>query len=196
MRVLVGCEESGVVRNEFIARGHVAYSNDLVPARNGGPHLQMDVFNAIVQHGPWDLIILHPPCTALCVSGNRTYGWGKPKHNERLASIYWTVNLWNLATSRAPKVILENPVGVIWKHIGQPQYIQPWMFGHMETKKTGLLLHNLEPLRATNNVFLQMTQLPKAQRNRIHYMSPGPNRARDRSETYTGIAQALGAQYG
>lgn len=196
MRVLVGCEESGVVRDQFIARGHDAWSNDMIPARNGGPHLKMDVVQAITNHGPWDLIILHPPCTALCVSGNRTYGVGKPKHALRLASLKWTHDLWHLAVKHAPKVIMENPVGVIWQVLGKPQYIQPWMFGHMETKKTGLLMHGLDPLLPTNDVYDAMMKLPAKQRNRVHYMSPGPNRARDRSETYLGIAQALGAQYG
>lgn len=136
MRILVGCEESGMVRDAFAAKGHDAWSNDLVPCRRGGKHLQMDVLKAIVDYGPWDIIILHPECTALALSGNRWYGEGMPRHKERLAAIKWTKHLWNVAKLCAVKgCALENPLAVIWQHIGQPQWIQPWQFGHGETKK-------------------------------------------------------------
>lgn len=199
MRVLVGCEESGVVRRAFAAQGHNAWSCDLQPARDGSPnHYQFDVFDAIQNHGPWDLIILHPPCTALCVSGNRTYGKGQPKYADRTAAIQWTHSLWNIAKRHAPKVALENPVGVVWPFLNafkKPQYIQPHMFGHMEQKKTGLLLHNLPELVPTNDVKAAMLKLPKKQIQRIHYVSPGPLRARIRSETYQGIADAMAQQW-
>lgn len=197
LRTLVGCEESGAVRRQFAALGHDAWSCDLIPARDSSPnHLMMDVFDAIINHGPWDIIILHPPCTALCVSGNRTYGTGKPKHNDRINAIAWTQKLWATAIKHARKgCALENPVGVIWQHIGQPQYIHPWQFGHPEQKKTGILTHNLPPLTETNNVYQTMVQLPSKLRHRMHYMSPGPNRSKYRSETYSGIAEAMAWQW-
>lgn len=202
MLVLVGCEESGVVRDAFIARGHDAYSNDLVPARRGGPHLQMDVMDAL-DLKPWDLIILHPECTCMCVAGNRTYGTGKPKHSERIAAVQWTLKLWFKAKSIARKgVALENPASVIFPHIRKYQgdhtiqYIQPYQFGHLEQKKTGLALDRLPPLQETDNVYAQMMALPKHQRERVFYMSPSATRSRDRSETYSGIAAAMASQWG
>jgi len=198
MRVLVGCEESGVVRDAFAARGHDAWSNDLIPARNGGKHLQKDVMMAIVEDGPWDIIILHPECTKIAVSGNSTYGRGMPKHAERQIAIDWTIALFDLACSNASiGVCLENPVGVLPKGIMPgPLYIHPWQFGHLEQKKTGLWLYSLPPLKPTNNVYESMMKLPKNKRERLHYMPPGPNRKRDRSETFKGIAEAMAAQWG
>ena len=188
LRALIGCEESGVVRNEFLAIGHDAWSNDLIPARNGGPHIQKCVKKAIVEDGPWDIIILHPECTALSLSGNRWYGIGMPRHQERLDAIEWTKDLWELSKQHARiGCALENPTGVIWQHIGKPQYIQPYQFGHGETKKTGILTHNLPPLKPTNIV--------DGRETRIWKMAPGPNRKRDRSETFRGIAQAMAQQY-
>jgi len=194
VRVLVGCEESGVVRRAFAAKGHDAWSCDLQPARDNHPnHWQKDIFDVIYFHGPWDLMILHPPCTYMCSSGNRHYA----NSAERNQAEWWTKDLWNVAIRNCPKVVLENPVGTVWKAIGvKPQYIQPYWFGHMETKKTGLAIHGLPRLEVTNIVYDQMMRLPKAQRSRIHYTSPGPLRSRIRSETYQGIADALADQYG
>lgn len=189
MRVLVGCEESGKVRSAFAKRGHDAWSNDLLPARDGGPHLQMDVIEAIVKHGPWDIIILHPDCTTLSLSGNRWYGRRTKGHPLRIKAIAWTVGLWAMARKHARVgCALENPTSVIWQHIGKPQYIQPYDFGHGETKKTGILVHNLPPLKATRKV--------KGRVQRVWRMAPGVNRKRDRSETYFGIAAAMAAQWG
>jgi hypothetical protein len=188
-KVLIGCEESGKVRQSFCKQGHDAWSCDLIPARDGGPHLQMDVMEAINMR-QWDIIILHPPCTALYLSGNRWYGRNMPRHQERMNAINWTVNLWELA-KRVAKIgcALENPTGVIWQYLGaKVQYIQPYEFGHGETKKTGLALHNLPPLIATNKV---AGRVP-----RIWKMPPGENRKRDRSETYQGIADAMARQFG
>ena len=198
MRVLIGCEESGVVRDAFEKRGHDAWSNDLIPARNGGKHLQKCVKRAIVEDGPWDVIILHPDCTKVTVSGNSTYGTGMPKNNERFEAIEWTNDLFALAIKHAKKgVALENPVGVLGKMSGiKAIYIHPWQFGHPEQKKTGLWLHRLPPLEPTKNVYEEMMKLPKCKRERNHYMSPGPNRKRDRSETYKGIADAFAEQWG
>ncbi|GMR18806.1 MAG: hypothetical protein BMS9Abin33_1249 [Gammaproteobacteria bacterium] len=195
MRVLVGCEISGTVRDTFLAKGHDAYSCDLKPNEHK-KHLQLDVFFAIKsarQFGdgsPWDLIILHPSCTALAVSGNRWYGKGMPRHDERIAAIRWTNSLWNTAKRYAPRVCLENPVSVLGgSPMGKPtQYIQPWQFGHGETKKTGLWLSGLPQLKPTDIV--------TGRDQRIWKMGPSPERAALRSITYQGIADAMAAQWG
>lgn len=198
MRVLVACEESGVVRDAFLRRGHDAWSNDLKPARNGGPHLQKDCVAAMADDGPWDVIIFHPECTALTLAGNGTYGRGKPRHHLRLAAIEWTSAAWAVAKASARVgACMENPVSIVWGHIPErPQWVQPNMFGHPEQKKTGLALDRLPRLKATRDVLLEMQLLPRKDRERVFYMSPGPNRSRDRSATYPGIAHAMAAQWG
>lgn len=189
MRVLVGCEESGVVRDAFFRQGHDAWSNDLVPSRRAGKHLQMDVIDAIQDHGPWDIIILHPDCTAMSLSGNRWYGKGMPYHKRRIEQVAWTRDLWALAKEECLLgCALENPTSVVWTEIGEPQYIQPWQFGHGETKKTGILTYRLPALVPTKIV--------KGREPRVWRMAPGPNRKRDRSETYLGIATAMAMQWG
>jgi hypothetical protein len=190
MRVLVGCEESGKVRDAFIKRGHDAWSCDLVKSRSPGPHLQMDIIRAIRDLGPWDIIILFPDCTAMTLSGNRTYAKGKKKYRERLKAIRWTGRLWFVArTSARIGCALENPTSVLWKANGwKPQYIQPYEFGHGETKKTGILVDRLPALEATNHV--------AGRKQRVWKMGPSPTRKRDRSETYDGIASAMGEQWG
>lgn len=198
MKILIGCEESGVLRRAFRARNHQAWSNDLLAARDGDPHhLQMDVFDAI-SAGPWNIIILHPPCTALAVSGNPTYGQARKRAHERPPAIEWTVRLWNHARAHAERVALENPVSVLWPHLNNVpvQYVQPWWFGHPETKTTGFALHRLPPLFPTDNAWEPMMRLPRSQRNRIHFMPPGPHRARARSETFPGLAAAIADQWG
>lgn len=197
MRVLVGCEESGKVRDAFAKLGHDAWSNDLIPARNGGKHLQMDVMKAI-RMKDWDIIILHPDCTALTVAGNSTYGTGKLKNYMRKDAIKWTHTLFRSAKEYARLgIALENPVGVIGSIDGiSPAYVHPWEFGHPEQKKTGLWIDRLPLLIPTKNVREYMMTLPKCRRERNHYMSPGPNRKRDRSETYQGIADAMADQWG
>lgn len=198
MRVLVGCEESGKVRDAFAARGHDAWSCDLIPSRNGGNHLQKCVKKAIAEDGIWDIIILHPDCTKLAVSGNSTYGTGMGRNHERFEAIEWTVDLFNLAIKNAlVGVCMENPVGVLPKdRLPKPQYIHPHKFGHMEQKKTGLWLHNLPMLKGTSDVTEAMMLLPRNERERNHYMAPRKNRKRDRSETYQGIADAMAEQWG
>lgn len=185
MRVLVACECSGRVREAFRKLGHAAFSNDIQRPDDGSVwHLQADCIIAIKQG--WDLIIMHPPCTALAVSGNRWYGKGMPKHEDRLKAIEWTMSLWELAKEHADMVAMENPVGVI--PMPATQYIQPWQFGHGETKKTGLWLHNLSPLNPTKIV--------DGRDNRVHRMPPSSDRAKLRSETYQGIADAMADQWG
>lgn len=196
MRILIGCEYSGVVRDAFTKQGHEAISCDLLPSDVRGPHYQGDVHRMLGRE--WDLIIMHPPCTALAVSGNRWYGRGQAKHDERIASVKWTERLWNRCLSVSEKVCFENPVGVLpgMSSMPKPNYIQPYQFGHMEQKKTGLFLHGLEPLRETMNVYDQMMVLPKNVRERVFHLPPSPDRWKIRSTTYQGIADAMAKQWG
>jgi len=192
MRVLVACEYSGKVREAFRALGHDAWSCDLLPSDNlTDYHYTGDCWPVIAEG--WDLIIMHPPCTALAVSGNRWYGKGMPKHQDRLDSIDWTMALYEHAKKHAPRVAFENPVGVL--PIKPTQYIQPYQFGHPESKKTGLWLHNLPPLVPTNDVEHVWRTLPKKEAQRIHMLPPSEDRWKIRSETYTGIAEAMASQW-
>jgi len=198
MKVLIGCEESGVGRRAFRARGHEAWSNDLENSRdNSFWHYKCDVMQAIDMQD-WDLIILHPECTALTVAGNGTYA----DTQEREDAINWTEMLWLKAIKKAKVgVCLENPVSVFFSHMRhkykiKANYVQPWQHGHPEQKKTGLLLDRLPPLKETNNVYAHMMTLPKHERERIFYMSPGANRSRDRSKSYSGILAAMADQWG
>lgn len=190
MKVLIACEESQTVCKAFRALGHEAYSNDLIECSGGRPewHLQMDAFNAI-DLMQWDLIIMHPPCTALAVSGNETYAAGKIKHNERIDAVIWTMDLFSKAVHKCKRVAMENPVGCLTSHLTiKPQYIQPWMFGHGETKKTGLWLYGLPKLKPTNIV--------EGREGKVWKMPPSPDRAKLRSKTYEGIAKAMAEQWG
>lgn len=198
MRVLVAFESSGTVRQAFRDRGHNAWSCDLLPADDGSAyHLQMDAAEAITMPGKesWDLIIMHPPCTALCVSGNAHYGMNKPKHQERVEAIAYTVSLFEKAKQCAAKVCMENPVGVL--PMKPKQYIQPHQYGHPESKKTGLWLHNLSPLQPTNVLDLPEcgywdNQTPSRQNK----LGPSEDRWKIRSKTYQGIADAMAEQWG
>jgi len=195
MRVLVACEYSGVVRNAFLALGHDAVSCDLLPSDSPGPHYEGDVFD-IIGNG-WDLMIAHPPCTYLSNSGVRWLSTQEGRwENMREGALFFR----GLLNTDIPRIAVENPimhkyaVNIIGKR--QTQIVQPWMFGHPETKATGLWLRNLPPLRPTYNVYEHMMTLPKAERNRVHYASPGPERWKLRSTTYKGIAAAMAAQWG
>lgn len=197
MRVLVAYECSGRVRQAFRKSGHEAWSCDLQPADDGSRyHLAVDAEFAIKDgFGFYDLIIMHPPCTALAVSGNAHYGAGKPKHNQRLEAIDYTLGMFQLAKECADMVALENPVGVL--PIKPSQYIQPFEHGHPESKKTGLWLHNLPLLKPSNVLTLPDrgywdNQTPSGQ-NRL---GPSHDRAKIRSETYQGIANAMVSQWG
>lgn len=189
MRVLVACEFSGVVRDAFLELGHDAVSCDLLPTESRGPHIIGDCKEVIIEGAskyPWDLIIMHPPCTALAVSGNRWYSEGCPKHDERLEAIKWTLDLWELAKQHSNRVCMENPVGVL--PIKPTQYIQPWQFGHGEKKRTGLWLHNLPELEPTNIV--------EGRANRVWLMPETTDRGKLRSIFYKGIADAMADQWG
>lgn len=185
MRVLVGCEESGVVRDAFVAAGHEAVSCDLNPSRRPGYHYQGDIFDVIDY--PWDIAVLHPPCTNTAVSGARHFT------RKRSSGVLYSGVSFIFALlrrcSHIPKVAIEQPVCILSSLYRQPdQIIQPWMFGHGETKATCIWLKGLKPLVPTNIV--------EGREARIHLMAPGPNRARDRSETYQGIADAMALQWG
>ena len=186
--ILIGCEESQTICKAFRGAGYEAYSCDLEPTR-GNPdwHYQQDIMEVIPTRR-WDLIILHPDCTAMAVSGNRWYGKGMPMNDKRLAQVEWTKALWKLAKKYSDRVALENPVSVVFKHLENVSYIQPWQFGHGETKKTGFALHGLEPLKPTNVV--------DGREQRIWKMPPGETRKRDRSKTFQGIADAIVNQWG
>lgn len=188
MAILIGCEESQVLCQTFRAAGFDAYSCDILPTR-GNPawHYQADIMDILALRA-WELVILHPDCTAMAVSGNRWYGVGMPMHEKRIDAIRWTLSLWDAAKKYAERVALENPVSVIFTHLPNVHYIQPYEHGHGETKRTGFALHNLPPL-VTSNLVLGREQ-------RIWKMPPSPTRKRDRSQTYEGVAKAIVDQWG
>jgi hypothetical protein len=181
MRVLVACEYSGIVRDAFIAAGHDAMSCDLLPTEKEGPHYQGNVLD-ILGNG-WDLMVAHPPCTHLAVSGAR---WFKDKVVEQAEALKFVKVLLDAPVD---KIALENPVSIISSKIRKSdQVIQPWQFGHGETKATCLWLKNLPKLLPTNVV--------DGRESRIHKMPPSPNRWKLRSLTYKGIAEAMAQQWG
>jgi hypothetical protein len=181
MRVLVACEYSGRVRDAFLGAGHDALSCDLLPTEVPGPHYQGDVCD-ILGDG-WDLMIAHPPCTHLAVSGAR---WFKEKQAEQADALAF---VRTLLEAPIPRIGLENPVSIISSRIRKPdQVIQPWQFGHGETKATCLWLKNLPLLKATDVV--------EGREARVHKMAPSPTRWKERSRTYEGIAKAMAKQWG
>lgn len=199
MNILIEFEYSGIVRDAFIKRGHNAISGDLLPTETGGGHYQEDVFKTLnrFKKGDLDLIGLHIPCTAVGLCGNRHYGVGCPKHNERIKAIAWTKKVLKKALSICDKVYYENPKNVMGSHIGKrTQVIQPYQFGHPEQKETWLWLYGLPPLIETKNVYNKMMKLTKQQRERIFRMPPSATRGLERSRTYTGIANAMAKQWG
>lgn len=185
MKVLVACEFSGTVRDAFVRAGHDAISCDLLPTDAPGPHHQGDVLDLIRGDAAsqWDLMIAHPPCTHLAVSGAR---WFKDKQAEQAEALEF-VRL--LLSAPIPRIALENPVSIISSRIRKPdQTIQPWQFGHGEVKRTCLWLKNLPKLEPTNIV--------DGREARVHKMPPGPDRWKMRSITYAGIADAMASQWG
>ena len=181
MRVLVACEFSGVVRDAFAARGHDSWSCDLLPTERPGQHIQDDVL-LYLDEG-WDLMIAHPPCTHLAVSGAR---WFAAKRFEQAQALEFVSCLLAAPVER---VALENPVSIISSHIRKPdQIIQPWQFGHGEVKATCLWLKGLPTL--------QPTTIVDGRHARVHREPPGPDRWKNRSRTYQGIADAMADQWG
>ena len=181
MRVLVACEFSGAVRNAFREKGVEAWSCDLLDAEDSSEHhIKGDIRGVL--HGGWDMMIAHPPCTHLAVSGAR---WFKEKIEEQKEALEF-VRL--LLSAPINKIALENPVSVISSRIRKPdQIIQPWMFGHGETKATCLWLKNLPKLTPTDVV--------EGRDNRVHRMPPSADRWKERSRTYSGIANAMANQW-
>lgn len=221
MKVLIACEESQEVCRAFRALGHEAYSCDIQEPSGGHPewHIRGDALGILNPHDiddvapqdrcrgiefctmdkeyhfveKWDLLIAHPPCTDLAVSGAKWFP-EKQKDGRQQRSI---VLFMQFALSGCERIAVENPVCIMSTAWRKPdQIIHPWQFGHPEEKTTCLWLKNLEPLVPTDNVKEQMMQLARAQRERNHWMSPGPERAKLRSKTYRGIARAMAEQWG
>lgn len=181
MKVLVACEFSGVVRDAFCQAGHDAWSCDLLPTETTGNHIQGSALD-VLDDG-WDLMIAHPPCTHLCVSGAR---WFPDKIEEQQQALDFVVELMNAPIH---SIAIENPISIISTVVREPdQIIQPWWFGHGEVKSTCLWLKNLPRLRPT--------EIVKGREARIHKMPPSEERSKERSRTYTGIAAAMAAQWG
>ena len=196
LKVLIACEESQEICKAFRALGHEAYSCDLLPCSGGKPewHLQMDCFEAIKLKN-WDLMIAHPVCTYLTISANKWYKdqpkrksgalVGAERRQAREEAVDFFMKLYN---SNVPHISVENPVGIMSTRFRKPdQTIQPWMFGHGETKATCLWLKNLPKLTPTNIV--------EGREQRMHKLPKTPDRAKLRSKTYSGIAKALAEQY-
>ncbi len=181
MKVLVACEFSGVVRDAFAALGHDAWSCDLLPSERPGQHL---LGNAGLHcRAGWDLMIAHPPCTHLAVSGAR---WFKDKRREQADALEFVEAL---LSAPVEKICLENPISIISSAIRKPdQIIQPWQFGHGEVKATCLWLKNLPKLVPT--------QVVEGRYARVHREPPGPDRWKNRSRTFQGIAAAMASQWG
>lgn len=191
MKVLVACEESGAVRDAFLKLGHDAMSCDLLDTSSPGPHYKGDVFD-IINDG-WDLMIAHPPCTHLAVSGAR---WFKYKEKEQKESPAF---VRALLEADIPRVALENPVSVISSRIRKPdQIVQPWMFGDEATKTTCLWLKNLPKLVPTNIVGKGERHVTKGGRSlpKWYNLPPSEERARLRSKTFQGMANAMAQQWG
>jgi len=182
-KVLVACEFSGVVRDAFLSRGHDAISCDFLPTEAPGPHYRGDVRDLL--HYPFDLMIAHPPCTHLSVSGARHFEAKRLDGRQHAAVSFFM----ELARSPIPRIAIENPVCIMSSLWRKPdQTVQPWQFGHGETKATCLWLKNLPPLAPTNIV--------EGREQRVFRMAPGPDRKKDRSRTYEGIAEAMADQWG
>jgi hypothetical protein len=181
MNVLIACEYSGVVRDSFCRLGHRAISCDFLDTEKPGEHYKGDVRDVL--HAGWDLMICHPPCTHLAVSGAR---WFKNKKQDQIEALEFVELLLN---APVPKICLENPVSIISSRVRKPdQIIQPWQHGHGETKATCLWLKNLTLLKPSNIV--------DGREARIHKMSPSPNRWKERSRTFQGVADAMAQQWG
>ena len=189
MKILIACEYSGTVREAVRANGHDAISCDLLPSDDGKPHhYQGNVFDII--YDGWDMMIAHPPCTHLAVSGA---AWFKYKKQEQAEALGFVRALMDVPIK---KICIENPISVISTKIRKPdQIIQPWMFGHKESKATCLWLKNLPLLTPTDNVKEAMMLLPIKERQRLHWLPPSPDRWKIRSKTFQGIANAMAEQW-
>jgi hypothetical protein len=183
LKVLVACEYSGTVRDAFIKRGHEAMSCDLLPTDADGPHYQGDVRDVIDY--PWDLMIAHPPCTHLSVSGAAWFKDKKMDGRQQSGVSFFMM----LAKADVPMIAIENPVCIMSTLWRKPdQTVQPWQYGHGETKATCLWLKGLKPLTPTNIV--------EGREQRLHNLPPSPDRWKIRSTTFPGIADAMAEQWG
>lgn len=181
MKILIACEFSGIVRDAFKSKGHNAWSCDLLPSEREGNHIQGDVLNILDDE--WDMMIAHPPCVHLAVSGAR---WFKKKQKEQKEAIDFFMALVN---APIPRICVENPISIMSTRYRKPdQIIQPWQFGHPETKATCLWLKGLPKLQPTNIV--------KGRDNRVHREPPSKDRWKNRSRAYPGIANAMADQWG
>lgn len=180
MRVLVACEFSGIVRDAFIEAGHDAISCDLLPSEKPGPHIQGDVLEVI--NAAFDLMVAFPPCTYLCASGQR---WWPQQGEEQSKAFQFVQQLWEAPIER---IAIENPVGYLNSHWRKPdQIVNPWWFGHGETKATCLWLKNLPGLMATCVHY--------GREGRVHHEAPSPERWKNRSRTMEGLALAMAKQW-
>lgn len=211
MRVLVGMECSGIIRAAFRRRGHDAFSCDFKHPEDGSPyHYTGDFFYALGD-GHWDLVIVHPECTKLTVSGNWIYAAGKPRHSERLEAIEFTEMVWKKSCQKAKRVCLENPVGVLSTssclRTVIRQTIQPHQFNEDASKATVLFLKGLMPLVASGNYPPRMVEWPRGSGKMVprwgnqtdsgqNKLGPSESRAADRARTYLGIATAKAEQWG
>jgi len=182
MRVLIACEFSGRVRDAFALLNHDAWSCDLMHSETPGQHIRGDVLTVL--DNQWDLMIAHPPCTYLAASGAR---WWRNKQTEQRAALDFAMKLLN---APIPRIALENPIGRLGSYITATQIIQPYYFGHPESKATCLWLKNLPKLIPTSNMSALTIMKPKA-----HYVPPGPLRQQQRSRTYPGVATAMAQQW-
>ena len=191
MKVLVACEYSGIVREAFASKGHDTWSCDLLPTdQPSDKHIQGDVLEII--NNDWNLIIAHPPCTHLSVSGAARWA-EKVADGRQQAAIKFVEDIWN---ANCPFIAIENPVGALSSRskLGKAtQYIQPYEFGHAEQKKTGLWLKGLPKLIPTD--VIDVSNLPDNQRQRLHYLPPSKDRWKIRSTTFQGIADAMADQW-
>jgi hypothetical protein len=192
VRILIGCESSGTVRDAFIKAGHDAMSCDLLDTESPGPHYKGDLFDVIDY--PWDLALFHPPCTHLAVSGA---AWFKAKRldGRQQAAVSFFMRIVR-QSQHIPSVGVENPVCIMSSLWRKPdQVIHPYQFGHMEQKSTCLWLKGLPILKPTNDVKAEMMALPKRERERLHYLPPSADRWKERSKTYQGFADAMASQW-
>lgn len=203
MRVLVACEYSGRVRDAFRALGHDAWSCDILPTE-ADPAYHIEAPVQSILHLGWDLMIAHPPCTFMANSGAKHLYLGMKKENGRNEDRWKSMEegaafFRMLLKADIPHIAVENPVmlGHAVELIGQnfTQSIQPWQFSHMEVKRTCLWLKNLPPLVASNNVYDEMMRLPYAERAKVHHEAPSPDRWKNRSRTYAGVALAMAEQW-
>tara|TARA_R110002012_G_scaffold191423_1_gene359185 strand:+ start:490 stop:1065 length:576 start_codon:yes stop_codon:yes gene_type:complete len=191
LKVLIACEYSGIVRDAFLTRGHDAISCDILPTEREGPHIEGDVLDVLNEN--WDLMIAHPPCTHLAVSGAR---WFKNKVEEQKEALQFVKTLLD---APIPRIALENPVSVISTRIRKPdQIVQPYWFGHEATKTTCLWLKNLPLLEPTNMVGKGERHITKSGRSlpKWYNLPPSADRGKLRSLTFQGMADAMASQWG